>query len=86
MKSGGTASQAFPKSTQEVMDQCIHVVGIFLGLTKAYDVPNHNTLLDKLISYGTRGNMNLWFKSCLFTLSQFVEKPPMEHRNITQYR
>jgi len=49
MKSRGTAGQAFIKTTQEAMDQCIHVVGTFLELTKAYDVLNHNILLDKLI-------------------------------------
>jgi hypothetical protein len=69
MKSTGTTSQAFIKTTQEVMDHCIHVVGIFLELTKSYDVLNHNTLLDKSDSYGIRGNMNLWFKSFLFNRS-----------------
>jgi hypothetical protein len=76
MKSTGTASQAFIKTTQEVMDQCIHVGGIFLELTKSYDVLNHNTLLDKLDLYGIRGNMNLWFKSFLLNRSQFVENSP----------
>ena len=28
--------------------------------------------------------MNLWFKSFLFNRSQFVEKPPVEHRNMTE--
>jgi hypothetical protein len=37
------------------MDQRLHVVGIFLDITKAYDVLDHNTLLDKLNSYGIRG-------------------------------
>jgi hypothetical protein len=59
MKSTGTASQAFIKTTQEVKDQCIHVVGIFFELTKSYDVLNHNILRDKLDSYGIRGNINL---------------------------
>jgi len=33
-----------------------------------------------------RGNMNLWFKSYLSKLLQFVEIIQMEHRNFTQYR
>ena len=73
MKSRGTASQASIKTTQEVMDQ---VVGIFVELTQAYDVLNHNILLDKLNSYGVRGNMNLWFKCFLFNCLQFVGKTP----------
>jgi len=28
--------------------------------------------------------MNLWLKSFLFNSSQFVEKPPVEHRNVTE--
>jgi hypothetical protein len=37
----------------------IHVVEIFLDLTKTFDVLKHNTLFDQLNSYGIRGNMNL---------------------------
>jgi hypothetical protein len=69
MKSTGTASQAFIKTTQEAIGQCTRVIGTFPELTKAYDVLNHNTFFDKLNSHGIRGNMNLWFKSFLFNLS-----------------
>jgi hypothetical protein len=37
----------------------------FFHLTKAYDALNHRVLLDKLYSYGVRGNINSWFKSYL---------------------
>jgi len=37
--------------------------GIFLYLTKAYDVLNQKVLLSKLNSYGIRGVANLWFES-----------------------
>jgi hypothetical protein len=37
--------------------------GIFLDLTKAYDVLNYKVLLSKLNSYGIRGVANLWFES-----------------------
>jgi len=46
---------------------------IFFDLTKAYDVLNHRVLLDKLYSYGVRGNINSWFKSYLTDQKQFVE-------------
>jgi len=55
------------------MDHSLHVVGIFLGITKACDVLDHNTLLDKLNSYGIRGNMNFWFKSYVSNRLQLVE-------------
>ena len=84
IKSTGTTSQAFIKTIQEAMDQCIQVVGTFLELTKAYDFLNHNTLLDKLDSYGIRDNMNLWFKSFLFNRSKFVGKTAVEHRNMIE--
>lgn len=70
----------------KTMDRHRHVVGIFFDLTKAYEVLDHNTLLDKLNSYGIRGNMNLWFKSYVSNHSQFVEITQMEGINFTQYR
>jgi hypothetical protein len=47
--------------------------GIFLYLTKAYDVLNHKVLLSKLNSYGIRGVTNLWFESYLSHWKQCVE-------------
>jgi hypothetical protein len=48
-------------------------IGIFLDLTKAYDVLSHKVLLSKLNSYGIRGVANLWFESYLSHLKQCVE-------------
>jgi hypothetical protein len=47
--------------------------GIFLDLTKAYDILNHKVLLSKLNSYGTRGVANLWYESYLSQWKQRVE-------------
>jgi hypothetical protein len=64
-KSMATASQTFIENIQEAMDKGLHAIGLFFDLTKAYDVINHDILLDKLKSYGIRGGTNLWFKSYL---------------------
>jgi hypothetical protein len=43
-KSTETASHSFLQSVQESLDKHLHAVGIFLELSKAYDVINHNRL------------------------------------------
>jgi len=49
-KSTEIASQWFIQSVQEALDRHVHAVGIFLDLSKVYDVISHNRLLDKLDS------------------------------------
>jgi hypothetical protein len=48
-------------------------IGIFLDLTKAYDVLSHKILLSKLNSYGIRGVAILWFESYLSHWKKCVE-------------
>lgn len=36
---------------------------IFLDLAQAFDMANHDILLDKLKYYGTRGKQLSWFES-----------------------
>jgi hypothetical protein len=72
-KSTKTASQTFLESVQEALDRQLHVVGLYLDLSKVYAVINHNILLDKLDSYGIRGSSNFWFKSYLACRTQYVE-------------
>jgi hypothetical protein len=73
IKSTGTASQTFIQSIHKAMDQCLHVVGKFFDLTKAYDVHNQNTFLAKLNSYGIRGNMNLWINIIYLTIHSLLK-------------
>ena len=47
-KSLDTAVQSFIERIQEALDKRVHTIGIFLDLTKAYDVMNHKLLLEKL--------------------------------------
>jgi hypothetical protein len=51
----------------------LNTTGIFLDLTKAYDILYHKILLSKLNSYGIRGVANLWFESHPSHRKQCVE-------------
>jgi len=85
-KSTETASHSFIQSVQEALDRHLHAVGIFLNISKAYDIINHNRLLDKLDSYGIRGSVNNWFQSYLTNRIQFVEISQTDRNKFTQHR
>jgi hypothetical protein len=80
-KSTNTARQTFIENIQEALDKGLHAIGILFDLTKAYDVINHDKLLDKLYSYGIRGETNRWFKTYLSNRYQFVEIGDTDSRN-----
>jgi hypothetical protein len=58
---------------QKALDKQAHTTGIFIDLSKAYDVLNYNLLLEKLFHYVIRGTANSWFRSYLFRRRQFIE-------------
>ena len=60
---GKSIDTAVIGSIQKALDKGVHTIGIFIDLTKAYDVLNHNLLLEKLFNYGIRGSTNLRFRS-----------------------
>jgi hypothetical protein len=72
-RSTETACQNFVGFIQKKLDNGQHVIGIFFDLSKAYDVINHEILLDKLDRYGIRGKTKLWLESNLSYRSQYVE-------------
>jgi hypothetical protein len=75
-KSIDTAVQSYIERIQEALDKQARTIGIFIDLSKAYDVLNHNLLLENLFHYSIRGTTNLRFRSSLFRRRQFIEICP----------
>jgi len=73
-KSIDTAVQSLIGRIQKALDKQVHTIGIFIDLTKVYDVLlNHKLLLEKLFYYSIRGSTNLRFRSYLTHRKQFIE-------------
>ena len=56
----------------KALDDGKFVVGILLDFSKAFDMVDHDILLNELSHYGIRGVPHLWFKSYLSNRQQFV--------------
>src|SRR6266536_317787 len=54
------------------LDESNLVLGLFLDLHKAFDMVDHEILLEKMYAYGIRGNMHKWFSSYLSHRTQFT--------------
>ena len=61
------------KIIEESTKKKIHVLGIFIDLSKAFDTIDHKTLLTKLDRYGIRGNANSLIESYLSNRTQYTE-------------
>ena len=63
--------QIYDKITKAMANK-EHVLGLFFDLSKAFDTLNHGILLQKLHSYGIRGNALSWVKDYLSNRQQYV--------------
>ncbi len=84
-KSTETAIFSFLKDVASSIDQNEVPIGIFLDLSKAFDVIDHNILLSKLPSYGIRGIALDWITSYLKHRTQRVEIPYWQERTLHTY-
>lgn len=72
-KSINNALYTFIEEIFTAWDKRKRVTGLFLDLTKAFDVVDHKLLLEKLDIYGIRGIAHKWFASYLSNRSYCVE-------------
>jgi hypothetical protein len=72
-RSTTTALFSFLNGIYEKLDQQERVSGVFYDLSKAFDLVNHDTLLEKIEKWGLRGLANSWIKSYLTNRKEKVE-------------
>ena len=77
-KSTNSAIINLIKNVYSSMDKKEISLGIFLDLSKAFDLVDHDILYKKLYVYGVRGLALKWFKSYLTNRKQMVE---ITHKN-----
>jgi len=70
---------------RENIDKGMSVIGIFLDLSKAFDMVNYEKLLYKMHNYGIRGSVHNWFSSYLHHRKQvtFVNNVFSEPSSVT---
>lgn len=72
-KSTQTAILGFLKSLYQNLDNNKKCLGLFMDLSKAFDLVDHALLINKLEKYGFRGRLGSWLRSYLSDRKQIVE-------------
>jgi hypothetical protein len=57
----------------KAIDQKEYTIGVFIDLSKAFDMVNHEILINKIKHYGICGLALDWIKSCFGNRQQYVE-------------
>ena len=83
-KSTDTAIFNYLDYIHNLVDRNEKCIGLFLDLTKAFDLVPHKELLNKLNNYGIRGTSNTWFKSYLENREQIVQIDNINRCNNTR--
>lgn len=85
-RSTETAVLHFINNVYKFLEEKSYVVGIFIDLSKAFDMLNHNILFDKLSHIGIRGVPLQLFRSYLSNRSQsvFCNNQSSDFRKITK--
>jgi hypothetical protein len=77
-----TVLQKFITVAQTALDKKMYPIGLFMDLSKAYDVLDHKLLLYKLAKYGIREIALQWMESYLTNRKQYVEVSNVKHGKI----
>ena len=67
------AVESFLNEIHKSREMKVETYGLFLDLSKAFELVHHRKLIQKLESYGIRGHASMWFRSYLANRQQFVQ-------------
>lgn len=84
-KSTNTAIMNFLEKVYDCIDKAEMGIGLFLDLSKAFDLVDHTNMLEKLKSVGIRGVAHKWFSSYLKNRKQKVEISYQKNNEIINY-
>ena len=71
------------ETTLTALDNGLKTGGVYLDVSKAFDVVSHRILLRKLEYYGVRANALMWFESYLTNRTQYVSVKNKKSKSYT---
>ena len=66
------AALELTESISNSIDSKQHCTGVFIDLTKAFDIVNHKLTVEKMSFFGIRGVANAWLENYLMNRKQYV--------------